>query len=85
VLLALRKLGLTARDISSVALQPLMLNCGALALTLGIRHWVLLDAAGAGMDSLCAAIFLLLVGIGNITLFNHVWMDLWKSALAARS
>jgi O-antigen/teichoic acid export membrane protein len=83
LLLALRKLGLTMRDISSVALQPLVLNCGALALTLAIRHWVLPDTAA--VDGLCAATFLLLVGIGNITLFNHVWMDLWKSTLAARS
>jgi O-antigen/teichoic acid export membrane protein len=85
LLLALRKLGLTGRDISGIALQPLMLNFAALAVSLAIRHWVLPDGAPAAMDSLCAAIFLLLVGVGNITLFNHVWMDLWKSALAARS
>jgi O-antigen/teichoic acid export membrane protein len=85
LLLALRKLGLTVLDISSVALQPLILNCGALAASLAIRHWVLPDVASATMDSLCAVIFLLLVGVGNITLFNRVWVDLWKSAVAARS
>jgi O-antigen/teichoic acid export membrane protein len=85
LVLSLRKLGLTARDISSIALQPVVLNCTALALSLAIRHWVFTDTAGAVMDGLDVATFVLLVGIGNITLLNHVWMDLWKSALAARS
>jgi hypothetical protein len=85
LVLSLRKLGLTARDISSIALQPLALNLTALALSLAIRHWVFPDMGGALMEGLCAATFVLIVGIGNITLLNHVWMDLWKSALAARS
>jgi O-antigen/teichoic acid export membrane protein len=85
LVVALQKLGLTGRDVWSIALQPLLLNCAALALSLAIRHWVFPDSTGAVMDSVCAAVFLLLVGIGNITLLNHVWMDLWKSALAARS
>jgi O-antigen/teichoic acid export membrane protein len=85
LVLALRRLGLTAHDVSSIALQPVALNCAALAASLAIRHWVFPDSTGAVMDSLCAAIFLLLVGVGNITLLNYVWMDLWKSALAARS
>ncbi len=87
LLFALRKLGLTAGDVAGIAVKPVALNCGALALSLAFQHWTASDTRLSAETSgaLSAAVFVLLVGIGNIAMFKPVWKDLlggltpWKT------
>lgn len=62
-LLGLGRLGLPARDISSIGLKPVLLNGVALVASLAFRHWA-------------AGVFVLLAGIANALMFRHVWMEL---------
>jgi O-antigen/teichoic acid export membrane protein len=84
LLLGLRTLGLTTRDASSIALQPVALNVAALVLTLILGQWVLHDSLGSATSGVVAVIFVLLGGFGNLTLFKPVWTELlrglrWRS------
>lgn len=75
-LLALGRLGLSTRDMSGIGLRPLLLNGGALALTMAFQYWAL-PATSSGMtDGISAGIFVLLTGIGNSLAFRPVWMEL---------
>ena len=75
-LLALGRLGLPARDISRIGLWPLLLNCGALALTLVLCRWALPLASAQLAAGLSAAAFVVVAGIGNVVLFKQVWVEL---------
>lgn len=83
LLLSLRKLGLAARELSAIALQPVVLNCGALALTLLARHRLLPDTPNGTADAATAAIFLLVVGVGNLAMFRRDWMELVRGLAGA--
>jgi O-antigen/teichoic acid export membrane protein len=76
LLLSLRTLRLTVRDLSSIALQPLILNCGALALTLFLQHRFLPDVPTGAAGAVSAAIFLIAVAVGNLAMFKQVWVEL---------
>lgn len=83
-LYALSRLGLPVRDAWSIGSKPLLLNCGALALTIAFRRWVLPEAAFYGLtDGLSAGVFMVFASIGNSLLFRHVWMELLRGLMQA--
>ena len=77
-LFALSRLGLPLREIPNIALQPLLLNGGALALTLAARYWMLPRAADGITAVIAASMFVVLAGIGNSLLFKEVWLELLR-------
>ena len=81
--LALRTAGLTLRNASTITLEPVALNGGALALTLAIRQWLSLDNIGGAVanSGMSAVIFILLVGVGNLLLFKPVWTELLQGVV----
>jgi PST family polysaccharide transporter len=83
LLLSLRRLGLAVRELARIGLQPLILNCGALALTWLVRQRLFPDTPGGTSDALLPLIFLVVVGVGNLAVFRQVWMELVRGLTGA--
>jgi O-antigen/teichoic acid export membrane protein len=75
-LFALGRLGLPTREMLTIGLKPLLLNCATLGATLALRHWGWPEAGIGIMDGATAGVFVFLAGVGNSLMFPQVWAEL---------